>query len=195
MQFQPGASIFEQTVYAAKRAMIAGQMRAGDAFPSVRALSRELKINPNTAHKVVTALIAEGMLEAQPGIGTVVARLPDSSRRERTALLGQQVEELIVQAKRVGVKLEALQEAVTQHWNRLSVNAPQQDVQDFSRALRMFRQTNRHVLPMRRPHDDRNDLRKFRLTFSIIEPKSFRYPEQPADHRRLPLNEGPMALH
>ncbi len=139
VQFQPGAPIFEQTVYAAKRAMIAGQMRPGEAFPSVRALSRELKINPNTAHKVVTALIAEGMLEAQPGIGTVVARLPDASRRERAALLGQQVEELVVQAKRVGVKLEALQEAVTQHWDRLSVHAPskaaqevRQDAQDVS---------------------------------------------------------------
>ncbi len=102
--------------------MIAGQMRPGEAFPSVRTLSRELKINPNTAHKVVTALIAEGMLEAQPGIGTVVARLPDSSRRERAALLGPQVEALVVQAKRVGVRLESLQEAVTEHWNRLSVH-------------------------------------------------------------------------
>lgn len=100
--------------------MIAGQLRPGDAFPSVRVLSRELKINPNTAHKVVTALIAEGMLEPQPGIGTVVARMPDASRRERTALLGRQVEELIVDAKRVGVTREALQEAVNLHWNRLS---------------------------------------------------------------------------
>ncbi len=120
VQFQPGAPIFEQTVYAAKRAMIAGQLRPGDPFPSVRALSRELKINPNTAHKVVAALLAEGLLHNQPGIGTVVAPLPDSSRRERTALLGPQLEELIVEAKRVGIKLEALQEAVAQHWRRLT---------------------------------------------------------------------------
>lgn len=120
VQFQPGAPIFEQTVYAAKRAMIAGQLRPGDPFPSVRALSRELKINPNTAHKVVAALIAEGLLHTQPGIGTIVAPLPDSTRRERTALLGPQLEELVVEAKRVGIKLDALQEAVAQHWQRLS---------------------------------------------------------------------------
>ena len=120
VQFKPGTSIFEQTVYSAKRAMVAGQLRPGDPFPSVRALSRELKINPNTAHKVVTALIAEGLLQPQPGIGTVVASLPDASGRERRELLGRQVEGLTVQAKRVGVSLRGLQEAVALHWKRLS---------------------------------------------------------------------------
>ena len=72
LTFQPGTSIYEQVVYAAKKAMIAGQLRPGDPFPSVRALGRELKINPNTAHKVVSHLMSEGMLEVMPGIGTVV---------------------------------------------------------------------------------------------------------------------------
>ena len=49
--FRPGVSLYEQVVYAAKKAVIAGQLRAGDPFPSVRALSKELKINPNTATK------------------------------------------------------------------------------------------------------------------------------------------------
>src|SRR5215471_11999910 len=75
VEFRPGLSIYEQIVYAAKKAIIAGQIRPGDSFPSVRALSKELKINPNTAHKVVGALISAGLLETQPGIGTVVAAL------------------------------------------------------------------------------------------------------------------------
>jgi len=37
LTFQPGTSIYEQVVYAAKKAVIAGQMRPGDAFPSVTA--------------------------------------------------------------------------------------------------------------------------------------------------------------
>jgi GntR family transcriptional regulator len=58
--FQPGASLYEQVVYAAKKALVSGQLRPGDAFPSVRTLSAELKINPNTAHKVITQLLNEG---------------------------------------------------------------------------------------------------------------------------------------
>src|SRR6202035_3771445 len=74
IQFEPGISLYEQVVYAAKKAVVSGQMRAGDPFPSVRELSKSLKINPNTAHKVVTHLVAEGVLEVHSGIGTVVAK-------------------------------------------------------------------------------------------------------------------------
>jgi GntR family transcriptional regulator len=120
VSFQAGASLFEQVVYASKKAMIAGQLRPGDPFPSVRTLSRELKINPNTAHKVVTHLIGEGLLETRPGIGTVVARPPNSRREERTQLLGREIEELVVEAKRLGIGLDEALDALSAHWDRLS---------------------------------------------------------------------------
>jgi GntR family transcriptional regulator len=41
--FRPGTSLYEQVVYAAKKAVISGQLRPGDPFPSVRALSKELR--------------------------------------------------------------------------------------------------------------------------------------------------------
>ena len=120
VHFEPGRSLFEQTVYAAKKAMVAGQLRPGDPFPSVRSLSRDLKINPNTAHKVVTHLIAEGLLETRPGIGTVVSEMPHSSRKERTAVLGRDVEALVVGAKRLSIELEDVLESITTHWQRLT---------------------------------------------------------------------------
>lgn len=119
MQFRPGISLFEQIVYASKKAMIAGQLRPGDPFPSVRTLSKELKINPNTAHKVVAHLVNEGLLETRPGIGTVVAALPDSSRKERTELLGHEVEELVVNAKRMGIGLDEMLSCISAHWQLL----------------------------------------------------------------------------
>lgn len=120
VQFRAGVSLFEQIVYASKKAMIAGQLHPGDPFPSVRALSKELKINPNTAHKVVAYLVSEGLLETRPGIGTVVAALPDSSRKERTELLGHEVEELVVNARRMGIELDEMLACVTAHWQLLS---------------------------------------------------------------------------
>jgi GntR family transcriptional regulator len=123
VDFRPGVSLYEQIVYAAEKAIVSGQLRPGDTFPSVRALSKELKINPNTAHKVVAHLIAAGMLEPQPGVGTVVSPLPEPRRAERTQLLDHEVEQLVVEAKKLGIGLEEVAQSVAAHWKRLDVGA------------------------------------------------------------------------
>jgi GntR family transcriptional regulator len=122
ISLQPGLPISDQIVYAAKRAIIAGQMRPGDAFPSVRALSRELRINPNTAHKAVTELINAGLLAMHPGIGTVVATPPDATPEERTRLLGRQIEELVVEARRLGVDQDELLRSIAKQFELLTPN-------------------------------------------------------------------------
>jgi DNA-binding transcriptional regulator YhcF (GntR family) len=119
VEFRAGVPLFEQIVYAAHKAMVSGQLRPGDPFPSVRSLSRELKVNPNTAHKVVTKLISDGMLETRPGVGTVVAERLPASRLEKTQLLGRELEELVVSAKKLGIDLQDLLEALSAHWKRL----------------------------------------------------------------------------
>ena len=119
LSFEPGISLYEQVVYAAKKAVISGQMRPGDPFPSVRVLSKALKINPNTAHKVVTQLVAEGLLEVHSGIGTVVAGKAPSTAADRSNLLNKELEQLVVEAKKLGLKLENVTAALAQHWQRL----------------------------------------------------------------------------
>jgi GntR family transcriptional regulator len=113
-------SVCEQIVYAAKRAIVSGRLTAGTTFPSVRTLSRELKINPNTAHKVVTKLISGGLLESRPGVGTVVAALRMASSSERAQLLEDEIEHLVVESKKLGIALEDVSHAVAMHWKKLS---------------------------------------------------------------------------
>jgi GntR family transcriptional regulator len=122
--FKPGASLYEQVVYAAKKALVSGQLRAGDPFPSVRALSTELKINPNTAHKVITQLLNEDLLEVRPGAGTVVAVPPPSTAAECARLLETEVEQLVVEAKRLHMRLDQVTAALTAHWRRLDAVEP-----------------------------------------------------------------------
>ncbi len=116
---QPGVPIGEQVVFAAKKAILSGRLRAGDPFPSVRALGRAMKIHANTAQKVIAQLAAEGLLEVLPGIGTVVAQ-PVQARSGRARLLAREVEQLAVQALQLGVSLEELQSAVGECWRRLA---------------------------------------------------------------------------
>ena len=94
-------------------------MKAGDRFPSVRALSKAFKINPNTAHKVIAHLLAERLLEVRPGIGTVVGELPEADAAARQRLIERATEHLVVEARRVGLSLEELQSAIETQWERL----------------------------------------------------------------------------
>ena len=51
---------------------------------------------------------------------TVVAVLPDATRKERTQLLGHEIEELVVAAKRLGIELAEMLDSIAAHWKRLS---------------------------------------------------------------------------
>ena len=115
----PGVPLSDQVVYAVTKAIVAGRLGPGDEFPSVRALSQELRINPNTAQRIVSTLVAQGMLEVHPGIGTRVAATRPPTRAERQALLGRDVEALVVEAKRLRLELEDLIDALKGHWHAL----------------------------------------------------------------------------
>ena len=119
LALRPGVSIFDQVVFAATKAFVSGEFQPGQAFPSVRALASELKIHPNTAHKVVQHLIQERWLDVQPGIGTVVAVHPPARAGDRRRLLQHEVEQLVVEALRVGLELEDVLDAIEARWARL----------------------------------------------------------------------------
>jgi GntR family transcriptional regulator len=119
IRFTPGESIFDQVCFAAIKSILAGELKAGEPFPSVRSLALDLKIHPNTAHKVVQHLIQERWLTAQPGVGTVVAQPPKARAGDRKRLLEDEVEKLVVEAMRVGAGLSDVQQAVEDTWTEL----------------------------------------------------------------------------
>ena len=123
IQLKPGLPITEQVCYAVRRDIVAGRLKPGDAFPSVRQISQELRINPNTAHKIIASLIHEGMLVATPAVGTFVAAPPPGTTRERAKLLGSELEWIAVEAKKLGLPLADLQAALAEHWETLKVKS------------------------------------------------------------------------
>lgn len=119
VELKPGLPIAEQVIFAAKRAVVTGQLKPGVAFPSVRVISQELKINPNTAHKIVAALVAEGVLITTPAVGSVVAPPEAGGKRERAELLGDELERVVVEAKKLGLTLDEVRAALTAQWRKL----------------------------------------------------------------------------
>ena len=126
LALRPGEPVVDQVVYAVTRAVVSGQLRAGDRFPSVRTLSQELRVNPNTAQRIVALLVEAGLLAVEPGIGTVVTSQQAGGgsaagprRADLAALQDRLAEPLVVEARRLGLSLADLVEIVRTRWREL----------------------------------------------------------------------------
>ena len=68
-----GRPIYGQIADRVKFAVAGGVLRAGDLVPSVRELSKQLVVNPNTVARAYRDLQSEGLLESVRGMGLQVA--------------------------------------------------------------------------------------------------------------------------
>ena len=123
ISIRTGSPISEQVIYAVTRAVVSGELQPGDAFLSVRTLSQELKINPNTAHKIVAALTERGLLVVRPGVGTVVAEGRSAGRAAQRLVLEEEAERVVVQARRAGLSLSDVLTGIRGHWARTARRA------------------------------------------------------------------------
>ncbi len=116
IQIESGLPINEQIVFAVKKAIMSGQLKSGDRFPSVRDLSREFRINPVTVQKAITKLVNEKLLIIQPGIGSLVSQPSLPSQAELDAFFQSEVEHLLIEAKRLSIEPEDLFEKMRRYW-------------------------------------------------------------------------------
>ena len=68
-----GSPIYSQIVRYIKAGIVAGTVADGDEFPSRRALSALLGVNPNTIQKAYRELERQGYIYTSSGVGTFVA--------------------------------------------------------------------------------------------------------------------------
>ncbi len=119
IDFKAGVPVYEQVLYAARKAIVSGELKPGDDFPSVRALSAEYRINPNTVQKALTALKNEGLIESMPGVGNRVIAAPTATAQQKDKLLEGQLEAVALRAKQLGLSISEITEALREHWKNL----------------------------------------------------------------------------
>lgn len=114
-----GRPASEQVVASVHRAIAGGQLKPGDEFPSVRKMSLDIGINPNTAQKIVATLVRDGVLEVHPGRGTRVTQPKPESVAARAKQLSPAIAEIVVLAKRLGSSPEEFDRLVRREWEKL----------------------------------------------------------------------------
>ena len=99
--------IYQQLVQQVREAIARGDLRPQEQLPSVRQLSRDLVINPNTVARAYTELEREGLLSNRPGRGVFVAEprdeLTEEARRRR---LLESLDRLLTEAVHLGFSEE-----------------------------------------------------------------------------------------
>jgi len=104
--------IYEQIIAQIKAEVIEGRMTAGDALPSVRTLSRELKISALTVKKAYDNLEEEGLIVTVHGKGSFIAAAnQELLMEERRKELEKELEAAVQKARTGGLTAKEIRES------------------------------------------------------------------------------------
>ncbi len=106
-------AVFEQIENYVQFAVSAGRLKGGDRLPTVRELSMQLDVNPNTVAKAYRDLEVMGLLYARRGMGVFVNKGVETQCREKCLqrLLGR-IHEVVSEAKAAGLARKDIMEIV-----------------------------------------------------------------------------------
>ena len=103
--------IYEQIMAGIKEKIATGELEAGMALPSVRALANELKISALTVKKAYDRLEEEGLTHTVHGKGTFVAAVnPELVAEQQRQELEADMEALVTKARSYEVSAEELRQ-------------------------------------------------------------------------------------
>ena len=103
--------IYEQLMDQIKAAVISGEVRGGDALPSVRAFAAELRISALTVKKAYDKLEEEGFVVTVHGKGSYIAETdPALAAETRKMEAEKQLDEAISKALSSGMSREEVRQ-------------------------------------------------------------------------------------
>ncbi len=106
--------IYGQISSQIKSMVMSGELKAGDALPSIRGLAKSLHISVLTVQKAYDTLQADGFIETTAGKGCFVsAQNQDFYLEEQQKKIENHFTEAIEIAKSSGIKLDKLQSLLT----------------------------------------------------------------------------------
>lgn len=109
-----GKPIYEQITSQIKNLILTGELKEGDALPSMRLLAKELRISVITTKRAYGDLEREGFVESVTGKGSFVScKKEDFIREEHLRITEAYLQKAIDTAKVSGIPLDELIEMIT----------------------------------------------------------------------------------
>ncbi len=104
--------VYEQIASQVERHLRLGILKPGDQLPSVRSLSIELSVNPNTIQKAYSELEARGLTTSVPGKGCFISRMSEDALRSANDKKLSDLKEAICDLVLSGVDADEIRAAV-----------------------------------------------------------------------------------
>ena len=113
IQPQGTLAIYEQIMNQLKNAIVTGELKAGEALPSIRALAAELNVSVITTKRAYEELEGEGLIRSVAGKGFYVCEYnTDYLKEKQLMMLEKRLGEVIAEAKQAGICCDELKEMV-----------------------------------------------------------------------------------
>ena len=114
---QSGKPIYEQITEQVKALIISGELKEGDALPSMRLLAKELRISVITTKRAYEELEREGFLYSITGKGSFVAgKNAEFLKEEQLRQVEDHLTQAVHGAQLCGMELEELLETLRLLW-------------------------------------------------------------------------------
>lgn len=109
LNFKSGKPAYLQIIEQVKFAAAMGDLKEGDALPSIRELAEQLSINRNTVAKAYGLLQNEGVVNSSQGKGVFLSKAQTPYKMKvRKAILAEMIDGLIVQAHHFQIDVSEL---------------------------------------------------------------------------------------
>ncbi len=97
-------AIYEQIVNQLKSAIVSGELKAGEALPSIRSLAADLSVSVITTKRAYEELEKEGLLRSVAGKGFYVCEYnTDYLMEKQLMMIEKRLGEIIGEAKQAGI--------------------------------------------------------------------------------------------
>ena len=108
--------LYEQLVESIKARTLSGVLNGDDPLPSVRQLSSQLGINPNTVQKAYRMLEEEGLIQSHSGAKSYVVLNSAVKERIRSELLESDAKSVIHSLRQMGLTKEDAVALIEKYW-------------------------------------------------------------------------------
>ena len=106
--------IYEQLINEFERMILSGELSEGGQMPSVRNLSQELSVNPNTLQKAYSELENKGICFSVPGSGRFIAKGAKEVLYNKGKKKLEEIKELCKELKQCGIDIQTVFEMVNE---------------------------------------------------------------------------------